>query len=72
MAKRIEIDGKYYRIRRGALVQIPDEWVGQVPNPQTIRKRKSKQHGHRKRRKPGFFTGGYQNNHTAVARRQED
>ena len=42
MSKRIEIDGKYFRKRRGKLVEIPEEWVGKVTNPQTIRKRKSK------------------------------
>lgn len=39
--KRIEINGKYYRKRRGKLVEIPDEWVDKVTFPQTIRKRKS-------------------------------
>lgn len=34
---------KQYRIRRGRRVEIPPEWVGKVPNPQTIRKRRSKQ-----------------------------
>jgi len=37
--KRIEIDGKFYRKRRGELVEIPPEWVGQVTYPQTIKKR---------------------------------
>ena len=40
--KLIEIDGKFYRKRRGKLVQIPDEWVGHTTHSQTIRKRKSK------------------------------
>jgi len=40
--KRIEINGKFYRKRKGKIVQIPDEWVGKVPHPQTIRKRASK------------------------------
>jgi hypothetical protein len=39
MAKRIEIDGKFYRYRRGKLVQIPDEWVGNTVYDQTKRKR---------------------------------
>lgn len=43
MAKRIEIDGKFYRRRRGKLVEIPDRWVGHTTHPQTIRKRQSKQ-----------------------------
>lgn len=42
MAKRIEIDGHFYRMREGKLVQIPDEWVGVVTHPQTIAKRQSK------------------------------
>jgi hypothetical protein len=42
MGKRIEVDGKFYRVRRGELVQIPDEWVGKVTHPQTMRKRPSK------------------------------
>lgn len=41
MAKRIEIDGKFYRRRRGKLVLIPEEWVGKDTYKQTIRKRKS-------------------------------
>ena len=41
--KRIEIDGKFYRKRRGELVEIPPEWVGQTLHPQTKRKRPSKQ-----------------------------
>lgn len=28
MTKRIEADGKFYRKRRGVLVEIPAEWVG--------------------------------------------
>ena len=52
MGKRIEIDGKFYRMRRGRLVEIPEEWVGRVTHPQTIRKRKSKgTQGRRFRRK---------------------
>ena len=50
--KLIEKDGKYYRIRRGELVQIPDEWVGQTVHPQRIRKRPSKNgNGRRFKRK---------------------
>lgn len=43
MSARIEKDGKFYRMRRGVLVEIPAEWVGQTTHPQTIRKRPSKQ-----------------------------
>lgn len=42
MAKLIEKDGKFYRMRRGKLVEIPQEWVGKTVYKQTIRKRKSK------------------------------
>lgn len=30
MPRRILKDGKYYRVRRGKIVQIPPEWVGIV------------------------------------------
>lgn len=40
--KRIEVDGKFYRMRRGKLVEIPEEWVGNVTHPQNMRKRESK------------------------------
>jgi hypothetical protein len=50
--KRIEVNGKAYRMRRGKLVEIPEEWVGKVTHPQTIRKRPSKKcQGRRFRRK---------------------
>ncbi len=42
MANRIEKDGKFYRLRRGKLVEIPEEWVGNTVHPQSVRKRKSK------------------------------
>lgn len=42
MSKRIEIDGKFYRERRGVLVEIPPEWVGKTVHKQTIRKRKKR------------------------------
>lgn len=38
----IECDGSFYRMRRGKLVEIPEEWVGHTTHHQTIRKRKSK------------------------------
>ena len=50
MGKRIEIDGKFYRVRRGKLVQIPDEWVNKTTDGQTIRKRASKLTGKARRR----------------------
>jgi hypothetical protein len=40
MAKRIERDGKFYRIRRGKEVEIPEQWVGQTVHPQELRSRK--------------------------------
>lgn len=43
--KRIEKDGRFYRLRRGKLVEIPVEWVGQVVYPRTIRERPSKRVG---------------------------
>lgn len=41
-SKRIKIDGKFYRMREGRMVEIPPEWVGNVTHPQTIKKRASK------------------------------
>lgn len=40
--RRVEIDGRFYRERRGKLVEIPQKWVGRVTSQQTIRKRPSK------------------------------
>ncbi len=40
--KRIMIGNSFYRVRRGKVVQIPEEWVGKTTHPQTIRKRKKK------------------------------
>jgi hypothetical protein len=31
MAKRVVIDGKFYRERRGRLVEIPAAWLGKSP-----------------------------------------
>jgi hypothetical protein len=42
MAKRIEIDGKFFRERRGKLVEIPPQWVGATTHASTIRARPSK------------------------------
>ena len=54
MAKVIERDGKFYRIRRGKEVEIPTEWVGKTVSKQTINKRPSKQpHKIRKELKHG-------------------
>jgi hypothetical protein len=40
--KRVEKDGKFYRLRRGKLVEIPAAWVGEVVYAQTLRERPSK------------------------------
>lgn len=42
---RIKKGKKFYRMRKGTLVEIPEIWVGIVTHPQTIRKRQSKQIG---------------------------
>lgn len=49
MSKRIEIDGTFYRKRRGKLVAIPAEWVGNVTHRQNVRQRESKLPGPLKR-----------------------
>lgn len=41
--KPIEKDGKFYRMRRGKLVEIPPEWVGKTPDQRNINKRPSEQ-----------------------------
>ena len=45
MSKRIEIEGEFYRIRRGKLVKIPTEWLGKVTTKTTIRNRKKLRNG---------------------------
>lgn len=42
MAKRKKINGKWYRKRRGKLVEIPSKWLGKTVHNQTISKRQSK------------------------------
>jgi hypothetical protein len=49
MAKRIDIEGKSYRMRRGKLVEIPPKWVGRQTTHKTIRQRPSKLTGKVKR-----------------------
>jgi hypothetical protein len=40
---KVSFDGQLtHRTRRGKVVEIPEEWRGQVTRPQTIRKRQSK------------------------------
>ncbi len=54
--KRIEKNGKFYRMRRGVLVEIPEEWVGKTVSKQTINQRPSKQtHKQAKDAKLGTF-----------------
>ena len=43
MASRIITPEGTFRLRRGTLVRIPDEWVGKTSSQQTIRHRQSKQ-----------------------------
>lgn len=43
MSKRIEIDDRFFRARRGMLVEIPKEWVGKTLAGQTKSKRQSKE-----------------------------
>lgn len=40
--KRLEINGKFFRKRKGKLVEIPEKWVGNTVHKQKIRKRPSK------------------------------
>ncbi len=47
--KRIEIDGVFYRWRRGVLVAIPEAWVNKVTTHRTKRNRPSKLVGKVKR-----------------------
>ena len=35
----VDLPDGYYRFRRGKMVRIPDEWVGQVVHKQTRKKR---------------------------------
>jgi len=65
--KRVELDGKFYRKRRGVLVEIPPEWVDQTTHSQTIRKRDSKQI--RKQRMREFRPGRHRGHPTTWAPR---
>lgn len=42
MAKAIKIGTDVYRMRRGKLVKVPTEWVGNITTSETIRQRPSK------------------------------
>lgn len=55
MAKMIEQDGRFYRERRGKLVEIPPEWVGKHPTRKTIRQRPSKMIGKLRRAAPSGY-----------------
>lgn len=41
MNGRVEIDGKFFRYRRGKLVEIPTQWVNKIPTGRTMRARKT-------------------------------
>ena len=47
--KRLEVDGVFFRWRRGKLVEIPSDWVNVVASPQRIRNRPSKLSGKKRR-----------------------
>ena len=49
--KRIKMGDKYYRYRRGELVEIPIEWVGKTPNKNQMNNRKSRRYMSRRTRK---------------------
>jgi len=46
---RIEFEGKFFRVRRGKVVEIPHQWVGKVTSRQTINARSSKLTGKARR-----------------------
>lgn len=52
MSKRVFLNGRYYRMRRGRLVEIPLEWVGKITTRQTINHRKEA--ARLKRKEPTF------------------
>lgn len=52
------VDGVPHRMRRGKLVPIPEEWVGQTAHPQSIRKRPSKQIGKKNRKEASLAARG--------------
>lgn len=62
MAKAIHKDGKVFRIRRGKMVEIPEQWVGKIPTD--IRKRRSKRTKQQRAEqarpaKSGYFNDDY-------------
>lgn len=57
MGKRIDLDGKSYRMRRGKLVEIPQEWLGKITTAETIRQRRSKLPSHKLRRLCKIYPG---------------
>lgn len=59
MVKLVLVDGQPHRWRRGKLVPIPAEWVGQTAHPQSIRKRPSKAKGGKRVRKHVKHRGGW-------------
>jgi hypothetical protein len=47
------------RVRRGKVVEIPEQWVGKFPTKKTMRERPSKKIGKLKRRIKGGMRGYY-------------
>ena len=76
--KRLDIGEKAFRNRRGRWVPIPDEWIGQVAHPQTIRKRdskrtrKSRNNQHRARYREGEKYTGIWHKKFLMYKRGED
>ncbi len=58
MGKRIELEDGFYRERRGKLVKIPDEWVGDTLHEQTKRKRPSKSRANKLGRQRNLLKDG--------------
>ena len=57
--KRVELNGRFYRMRRGKMVRIPDEWVGETVHDQTKRKRPSKSRATKREPRNLLKSGGY-------------
>lgn len=58
MSKRIEMEDGFYRERRGKMVRIPDEWVGETVHAQTKRKRPAKSRANRLGRQRNLLKDG--------------
>lgn len=68
----------FFRERRGKLVKIPDEWVGQTTHPQTIRNRdskapdKQKRYASRETEVSGFITSPNKSRQAEILEAIED